>query len=227
MPRAPKIIPISDLRQNASNLVRGVSSSREPVFITQRGKAAAVMVSMSVYERLQHELELLHLLAGGEKEIAANVETVIEMQFSDSPGCVYGEDFTIGDIVTVDAGIYGKYDIEVVSAEINYTANKRDIIIVLGSESTNIVRMSFNPYFTGCFSFRAADFSLIFDRGTETSPISPPCFFLEKYFLLYKDKKSYTNFPIGAVITPIRNYSFFWVITFLNNTQNTLYDFCQ
>lgn len=73
MPRAPKIIPISDLRQNASNLVRGVSSSREPVFITQRGKAAAVMVSMSVYERLQHELELLRLLAGGEKEIAAGV----------------------------------------------------------------------------------------------------------------------------------------------------------
>ena len=73
MPSAPKIIPISDLRQNASNLVRGVSSSREPVFITQRGKAAAVMVSMSVYERLQHELELLHLLAGGEKEIAVGV----------------------------------------------------------------------------------------------------------------------------------------------------------
>ncbi len=81
------------------------------------------------------------LTSAGEKEIDANAETVIEMQFADSLGCVYGEDFTLGDIVTVDAGIYGKYDIEVVSAEINYTANKRDIIIVLGSESTNIVRM--------------------------------------------------------------------------------------
>ena len=81
------------------------------------------------------------LTTAGEKEIAANVGTVIEMRFMDSLGCVYGEDFTLGDIVTVDAGIYGKYDIEVVSVEINYTANKRDIIIVLGSESTNIVRM--------------------------------------------------------------------------------------
>ena len=81
------------------------------------------------------------MTTAGEKEIAANVGTVIEMQFSDSLGCVYGEDFTLGDIVTVDAGIYGKYDIEVVSVEINYTANKRDIIIILGSESTNIVRM--------------------------------------------------------------------------------------
>jgi PHD/YefM family antitoxin component YafN of YafNO toxin-antitoxin module len=40
MPKTPKIIPISDLRQNASNVVRGVSSSREPVFITRRGRAA-------------------------------------------------------------------------------------------------------------------------------------------------------------------------------------------
>ena len=81
------------------------------------------------------------MTTAGEKEIAANVETVIEMQFSDSQGCVYGEDFNIGDIVTVDAGIYGKYDLEVVSVEIAYTAEIRDIIIVLGSEGTNIVRM--------------------------------------------------------------------------------------
>jgi prevent-host-death family protein len=69
MPRAPEIIPISDLRQNASDVIKGMSSSREPVFITQRGKAAAVMVSMAVYERSQHEMDVLHLLARGEKEI--------------------------------------------------------------------------------------------------------------------------------------------------------------
>jgi hypothetical protein len=77
----------------------------------------------------------------GQKEIDANAETVIEMQFIDTPGCTYGVDFTLGDIVTVDAGIYGKYNLEVVSVEIAYTAEKRDIIIVLGSEDTNIVRM--------------------------------------------------------------------------------------
>jgi prevent-host-death family protein len=46
MPTVLKIIPISDLRQNASDVIKSVSSSREPVFITQRGRAAAVMVSM-------------------------------------------------------------------------------------------------------------------------------------------------------------------------------------
>lgn len=71
MPNAPKIIPISDLRQNASDVVKNVQSSGEPVFITQRGRAAAVMISMEVYEKNQHELDILHLLARGEKEIAA------------------------------------------------------------------------------------------------------------------------------------------------------------
>ena len=71
MPNAPKIIPISDLRQNASDVVKGVSSSREPVFITQRGRAAAVMVSMEVYTNAQREMDILHLLARGEKEIEA------------------------------------------------------------------------------------------------------------------------------------------------------------
>ena len=73
MSLSPKIIPISDLRQKASDVVRGVSSSREPVFITQRGRAAAVMVSMEVYKNSQHELEILRLLARGEKEIQAGV----------------------------------------------------------------------------------------------------------------------------------------------------------
>jgi prevent-host-death family protein len=73
MPGAPKIIPISDLRQNASDVVKNVSSSREPVFITQRGRAVAVMVSMEVYENTQHEIDILHLLARGEKEIAAGI----------------------------------------------------------------------------------------------------------------------------------------------------------
>ncbi len=73
MPSIPKIIPISDLRQNASDVLKGVAASREPVFITQRGRAAAVLVSMDVYENSQHAMDVLHLLARGEKEIEAGI----------------------------------------------------------------------------------------------------------------------------------------------------------
>ncbi len=78
MTKSPQILPISDLRQNASSVVKKLSSSREPLFITQRGRAAAVMVSMKEYEQTQHELELLRLLARGEKEIEAGVGYELE-----------------------------------------------------------------------------------------------------------------------------------------------------
>jgi prevent-host-death family protein len=71
MAKIPNIIPITDLRQDATTIIKRVTASREPLVITQRGRAAAVMVSMEAYEYSQHELELLRLLARGEKEIEA------------------------------------------------------------------------------------------------------------------------------------------------------------
>jgi len=71
MAKIPNIVPISDLRQDATAIVKRVTASGEPVVITQRGRATAVMVSTEAYERSQHELELLRLLARGEKEIGA------------------------------------------------------------------------------------------------------------------------------------------------------------
>jgi prevent-host-death family protein len=81
MAKTPKIIPISDLRQDASGIIKNLATSHEPLFITQRGRAAAVMVSMKEYEHTQHELEILRLLSRGEKEIEAgagfDLETVM------------------------------------------------------------------------------------------------------------------------------------------------------
>ena len=47
------------------------TASDEPVFITQRGRAAAVVVSAQRYERTQQELDILKALARGEAEIEA------------------------------------------------------------------------------------------------------------------------------------------------------------
>jgi prevent-host-death family protein len=70
MATVPEIIPISDLRQDAAAVVKRVRSRRQPIVITQRGRAAAVMVGVEDYERAEHEREILLLLARGEKELA-------------------------------------------------------------------------------------------------------------------------------------------------------------
>jgi prevent-host-death family protein len=71
MSRVLNIIPISDLRQDAAKVLKRVRDSKEPLVITQRGRAAAVMLSVEAYERSEHDRELLLLLAKGEKEIEA------------------------------------------------------------------------------------------------------------------------------------------------------------
>ena len=65
----PDIVPISDLRQDAAGVVKRAAATDEPVFITQRGRPAAVMLSTQRYARTQRELEILRLLARGEIEI--------------------------------------------------------------------------------------------------------------------------------------------------------------
>ena len=69
MVRIPNIVPITDLRQDATAIVKRVAKSREPLIITQRGRAAAIMVSVEDYEHSRQELEILRLLARGGKEI--------------------------------------------------------------------------------------------------------------------------------------------------------------
>lgn len=73
MSALPAIIPISDLRQDTAGVIKRVVATDEPVVITQRGRASAVLVSADAYERTQYENELLHALARGDAEIAAGV----------------------------------------------------------------------------------------------------------------------------------------------------------
>jgi prevent-host-death family protein len=64
-----KIIPVSDLRQDAAKILKKLKDSKEPLIITQRGRAVAVMQSVETFEQSEHDNELLRLLAKGEREI--------------------------------------------------------------------------------------------------------------------------------------------------------------
>src|SRR5271167_3247939 len=51
MAKTPSIIPVSDLRQDAARVLKKTRTSDEPVFITQRGRATAVLMSIDAFER--------------------------------------------------------------------------------------------------------------------------------------------------------------------------------
>jgi prevent-host-death family protein len=70
MAKVPDLIPITDFRQDAARALKQVQRSAEPVIITQRGRAAAVMLSVEAFEQGERERQILRLLAQGDQEIS-------------------------------------------------------------------------------------------------------------------------------------------------------------
>jgi len=71
MAKQPTIISLRALQQNASATFKRVRKSKRPLLVTQRGKPAAVLLSVTAYKRSEEERAILKLLALGEREIAA------------------------------------------------------------------------------------------------------------------------------------------------------------
>jgi prevent-host-death family protein len=69
MGKLMNILPISDLRQDAAKVLKQLRDNKNPIIITQRGRAAAVLIGVEAYEKSEHDKELLHLLAKGDREI--------------------------------------------------------------------------------------------------------------------------------------------------------------
>jgi len=92
MTSLPSIIPISDLRQDTAGVIKRAAVSDQPVVITQRGRASAVLVSARSYERTQHEIEILRLLARGEADIEAGVGYELDEVMADAREFLATED---------------------------------------------------------------------------------------------------------------------------------------
>ena len=92
MARIPEIVPITDLRQDSSAVLKRLRSSREPVIITQRGRAAAVLLSVEEYERTENERQILLLLARGEKEIAQGEGHTLDDVLAEADRLLAGRD---------------------------------------------------------------------------------------------------------------------------------------
>ncbi|MFO8084679.1 MAG: type II toxin-antitoxin system Phd/YefM family antitoxin [Desulfobacterales bacterium] len=69
MSKLLNIIPVSDLRQDAAKILKQLRNKKEPLVITQRGRAAAVIISVEAYEKSENEKEILRILAKGDREI--------------------------------------------------------------------------------------------------------------------------------------------------------------
>jgi prevent-host-death family protein len=76
-----RIIPITALQRQAGQVLNSLSDSDEPVIVTQRGRASAVLISAERYTQIEEDLERLDELELSEmvrraREARAAGETV-------------------------------------------------------------------------------------------------------------------------------------------------------
>ena len=71
MPTAPKIRPVSDLRNKFSSISKLVHESKEPVFFTKNGIGNMVVMSMEAYEENLFKSEVYLKLKEAEYQAAS------------------------------------------------------------------------------------------------------------------------------------------------------------
>jgi len=65
--KAKTIRPVSDLRNNFTEISKIVHETSEPIFLTKNGYADIVVLSMEAYEEMQFESEVYTKLLEAEK----------------------------------------------------------------------------------------------------------------------------------------------------------------
>ena len=70
MAKQDSVIEVSKLKDDPSATLKRIRRSNRPIVVTERGKAAAVLLSVTAYEKGKKERDILRLLALGETEIA-------------------------------------------------------------------------------------------------------------------------------------------------------------
>jgi prevent-host-death family protein len=91
-----RIKPLDALRARASEIVRELSSSREPLILTENGDARAVLQDVRSYEETRATLALLKILTLGTRQIEEGrvrpVEAVMsELQSALQEGALTGK----------------------------------------------------------------------------------------------------------------------------------------
>ena len=62
------IEPVTTLKSRSAELVRRARETRQPIIITQNGKATAVLQDVETYQRQRDALNLLKFLARGDHD---------------------------------------------------------------------------------------------------------------------------------------------------------------
>jgi prevent-host-death family protein len=62
--------PVTEVKRRATELIAELQATRQPMLITQHGRAAAVMMDIESYEAMQRRMEIMMLLSQSRQDLA-------------------------------------------------------------------------------------------------------------------------------------------------------------
>lgn len=83
MKMSEAVKPISYFKSHASEVVREVLETHQPVVITLNGEAKAIVQDLREYEKMQDSLALLKILALGQKDLEEGRTKPFRTAFAD------------------------------------------------------------------------------------------------------------------------------------------------
>lgn len=84
MAKAKRDVSFAELGEDPSRVARRLRGSKEPIVVTESGRAQAVLMSVETFERGERERAILRELARGEREIATGVGYSLDRVLADA-----------------------------------------------------------------------------------------------------------------------------------------------
>lgn len=91
MKMSESVKPISYFKSHASELVREVVETHQPIVITLNGEAKAIVQDLREYEKMQESLALLKILSLGQKDLDEGRTKPFRSAFADIRGRIGDE----------------------------------------------------------------------------------------------------------------------------------------
>lgn len=66
----PRLVPVTDIKRKATEIIAGLQQDQEPLVITQNGREAAVLMDVTSYRMQERKLELLEGIIRGQQALA-------------------------------------------------------------------------------------------------------------------------------------------------------------
>lgn len=67
----PKLVPVTDIKRKATEIIESIQREQEPLLITERGREAAILMDVASYRMQERKLALLEGIIRGQQAFAA------------------------------------------------------------------------------------------------------------------------------------------------------------